>query len=402
MLLPDYPMDHLRDALTDLGFTRFVPTRSGVEVELDDLRFMIVSLTAPTDGPIGDSCLAVDDGTATFLNQNDARPPDLEPLIRFGPYDGHALQFSGAIWYPMVYDLPVKAKHALGKQKRSNGMERARRYVDAVGARHVFPNSGPPAFLDDELFALNDLADPEDNGNPFPGNQTVFIDYLRERDITGVELLVPGSTADLSRTECTVTHRSDPAEPFRSTMHGYLERYQQRVRPLLDAERASWARGTEPLQPQLAEWWDPVLAAAPRLCAGVGDRVLLVTEQERIVVDFAAQRVIPDDGSPCRYPIRDSRRADPNPSAGPARRTGSTGCSCPAASARSGPARTTTTSTCSSRACRPTGSATSRNGWHCPRRTRVCGGSVDFGWCSVAARTWAPIWRASGTSRTAC
>jgi UDP-MurNAc hydroxylase len=299
VLLPDYPMDHLRDALTELGFTQFVPTRSGVEVEQDGLRFMIVSLTAPTDGPIGDSCLAVDDGTATFLNQNDARPPDLEALARFGSYDGHSLQFSGAIWYPMVYDLPVKAKHALGKQKRSNGMERARRYVDAVGARHVFPNSGPPAFLDDDLFALNDLADPEDNGNPFP-DQTVFIDYLREREVNGVELLIPGSTAELSRTSCSVTHSSDPTEPFRDK-HGYLERYQERARPLLDAERASWARGNEPLQPRLAEWWNPVLAAAPRLCAGVGDRVLLVTERERIIVDFVQQRVVPDDGLPCRY-----------------------------------------------------------------------------------------------------
>ncbi len=29
VLLPDYPMQHLRDALTELGFSRFVQTRSG-------------------------------------------------------------------------------------------------------------------------------------------------------------------------------------------------------------------------------------------------------------------------------------------------------------------------------------------------------------------------------------
>jgi UDP-MurNAc hydroxylase len=299
VLLPDFPMDHLRDALAELGFDKVVTTRSGEAFELDGLRLMIVSLTAPTDGPIGDSCLAVDDGTATFLNQNDARPPDLEALARFGPYDGHSLQFSGAIWYPMVYDLPEKAKHALGKQKRANGMERALRYIDAVGARHVFPNSGPPAFLDTELFALNDLDDPADSGNPFP-DQTVFVDFLQDRDVKGVELLIPGSTADLDRTGCAVSHRSDPDEPFRDK-RGYLERYQERARPLIEAERASWARDGAPLLPQLAAWWEPILAAAPRLRAGVGDRVLLATERERIVVDFVTGRVIADDGQPCRY-----------------------------------------------------------------------------------------------------
>jgi UDP-MurNAc hydroxylase len=122
VLLPAYPMDHLRRALEDLGFRHFVQTRSAEPVELDGgLRVMIVALTAPNDGPIGDSCLSVDDGTAAILNQNDARPPDLEALARFGAYDGQWLQFSGAIWYPAVYDLAEKAKIALGNQKRRNG-----------------------------------------------------------------------------------------------------------------------------------------------------------------------------------------------------------------------------------------------------------------------------------------
>ena len=45
-------------------------------------------------------------------------------------------------------------------------MERAQRYVEAVDAAHVFPCAGPPAFLDDPLFALNDVD--RDPANIFP------------------------------------------------------------------------------------------------------------------------------------------------------------------------------------------------------------------------------------------
>ena len=69
---------------------------------------------APTDGAIGDSGLAVADGTATVFNQNDSKPIDFDALDRFGPFDAHFVQFSGAIWYPMVYRLPIEEKQALG------------------------------------------------------------------------------------------------------------------------------------------------------------------------------------------------------------------------------------------------------------------------------------------------
>ena len=88
-------------ALRSLGFTRFVPVPNETPVELDGLRVMIAALAAPSDGPLGDSALAVDDGTAAILNQNDARPFDFTSLLSFlegKGYDGHFLQFSGAIW----------------------------------------------------------------------------------------------------------------------------------------------------------------------------------------------------------------------------------------------------------------------------------------------------------------
>ena len=303
VLLPEYPLPHLRTALEDLGFSRFVQTRSAEPVELDGgLWVMIVALTAPNDGPIGDSCLAMADGTATVLNQNDARPTDLEALARFGEYDGQWLQFSGAIWYPMVYDLPEKAKVALGNQKRQNGMDRARRYVEAVGARHVFPHAGPPAFLDADLFELNDLGQP---GNAFP-DTPVFLEYLRDKGLANAHTTIPGTTVELDRGTLGITHSLPDAEVERIYLdkRGYLEGYRERWADRLAAERASWARGEDPLLPQLREWFQPLMELAPNLCARLGDRVLIDTGRERVVLDFPNQQVIEDDGAESRYVFR--------------------------------------------------------------------------------------------------
>ncbi|MGH3709908.1 MAG: MBL fold metallo-hydrolase, partial [Pseudonocardiaceae bacterium] len=138
VLLPDYPTDELRRELAGLGFRTFLGTTSGVPVQRDGLRIMITSLTGPGDGPIGDSALSLDDGRTVILNQNDAHPLDIEQLRNFGEVHGYFTQFSGAIWWPMVYDLPQGARREFARRKRAGQTDRALRYIDAVGAAHVF------------------------------------------------------------------------------------------------------------------------------------------------------------------------------------------------------------------------------------------------------------------------
>ena len=72
VVLPEYPVNDLEQELQDLGFHRFIKTRDLQPVEVDGLLFTIISLTSPTDGPIGDSALVVDDGETRIFNQNDA------------------------------------------------------------------------------------------------------------------------------------------------------------------------------------------------------------------------------------------------------------------------------------------------------------------------------------------
>lgn len=304
VLLPDFPTDDLRVALSDLGFSSFVSTTNGEPVELDGLRVMIAAMTSPADGPLGDSCLAVDDGSVRFLNQNDARPRDFEPIVALGPYDGHSLQFSGAIWWPVVYELAPETKSALGARKRENGMARAMRFAETVGAAFVFPNSGPPALLDDDLFAYNDFDNSADN--PFP-DQTVFLDYLAAHGHDNGRLLIPGSTAELvagdSSVACNVTHCLPDAEVesiFRNK-RAYLSAYAERERPRIAGERASWPRYEGDLAEALAAWWNPLLELADRIGPGVGVPVLLEIGDEKMVIDFAQREVRRWAGEECRY-----------------------------------------------------------------------------------------------------
>src|SRR5258708_38311616 len=69
VLLPDYPLNLLERRLQELGFTKFIQTKNGQAVEVDGLRFMIMAMVAPIDGPLGDSGLMVDDGETRIFNR---------------------------------------------------------------------------------------------------------------------------------------------------------------------------------------------------------------------------------------------------------------------------------------------------------------------------------------------
>ncbi|MDE3229773.1 MAG: MBL fold metallo-hydrolase, partial [Chloroflexota bacterium] len=284
VLLPDYPLDLLERELRKIGFTKFIQAKNYEPFEVNGLRFIIAASVAPTDGPLGDSGIVIDDGETRIYDQNDSRPVDLDALIGFGPYDAHLLQFSGAIWYPMVYLYPQKMMEALGRKKRENEMARALRYAREIGATYVVPSAGPPCFLDDGLFEFNDFD--RDPSNVFP-DQTVFLEYLAERGHPGGRLMVPGSVGELAPGSFTVTHPfpDDEVRAIFADKRTYLRRYRTRKWPLIQEEHARWPRGQVDIIPRLKEWFDPLLAQADMICAGINDIVLLDLHDQQIAID---------------------------------------------------------------------------------------------------------------------
>jgi UDP-MurNAc hydroxylase len=306
VLLPEYPLNHLEQQLEKLGFSSFIRTKANQPEERNGLRFMIVPLVAPTDGPIGDSGLALDDGEVRIFNQNDSRPLDLDPLEGFSPLDAHFLQFSGAIWFPMVYSFHPKVKDAQGRKKRQTEMARALRYVTQVGARYVFPSAGPPCFLDDELFWFNDFD--RDPANTFP-DQTVFLEYLETHDVHGGRLVVPGSTITWTEGQCAVQHPASDEDvtAIFTCKREYLTAYQARQRGAIEAEKATWPRHQVDIIPALQEWWEPLLEQADLTCAGVNGRVLLEAGEVNVIIDFLERRVYEHNGEQYRYRFRIDR-----------------------------------------------------------------------------------------------
>jgi len=301
VLLPDFPVPNLRDELERLGFKQFIVMPSGQVVERDGLRLMVQALDSPADGPLGDSALAVDDGTARILNQNDARPTDLDAIRSFGRYDVHFLQYSGAIWWPWTYELPEAAKRKFGAAKRANGLDRAVRYVKAIGARYVVPSAGPPCFLDEDLFGLNDLD--RDPANTFP-DQLVFLDYLRDQGISGGTPLTPGAVLEVDQDHCEVrwpASAEQAMQPY-TDKERYLRDYAARMRDRIAAEKRGWPAGQVDVLAELKAWFEPLLELADHIRAGVGGPVLLrVGDDLPIVIDFPAGEVRPFAGEACRY-----------------------------------------------------------------------------------------------------
>ena len=403
ILLPGYPTREQERTLRQLGFTEFIRTTDGEELELaPGLTIAIHVETSITDGPGGDSAMVVSDGRTRLVNQNDCRTSDLDALNAHGPVDLHWLQYSGAIWYPMVYDMPDAEKRVLCEAKVESQFARAMRYVEAIDARAVVPSAGPPVFLDDELFHLNMIRG--DELSIFPDQRT-FIDRLANAGRHGV-LAIPGTTIEISPDAIDVIHPIPAADvdAIYDDKAAYLDRYRADWQGWLDELHTSWDTPNTDLLATLKAWWEPLLAMAPTLRNAVGANCLFRAGDLELVIDFPAGEV---RALRRRAPIRSGSRSpatSSRPSWPGAPSTGATRCSCRVASGRGATASSTSTSTTSSSRCRSSACAAPR-----PRR---CGGSIPrprsnptsssaTGSCNAGARTATPTSRCSVRSRAA-
>jgi UDP-MurNAc hydroxylase len=308
VLLPGFPTRELERQLSRLGFHKFVRTTSGVETEIaPGLRIAIHVESTISDGPGGDSAIVVSDGLSRLVNQNDCRTGDLSSLVSHGPVDLHYLQFSGAIWYPMVYDMPLEQKRALAKSKVESQFARAERYVQSVSARAVLPSAGPPCFLDPDLFHLNYFG--EDDVSIFP-DQTVFINRLSQLDVGQPILNIPGTCVTVTPDRIDIQHATPRDEVVRPFTHklDYLREYQSDWTAWLETCRSSWPEPSEGLVERLRVWWQPLFALSPTLRSAIGGNCRIVSGELDILIDFINGDVRDFHGEKIRYRFDIPRR----------------------------------------------------------------------------------------------
>lgn len=304
VLLPEYPTDDLERDIRALGYENIVYTQAGVPLEFGDLKVMVTPLRAPSDGPIGDSSLSVDDGTASILNQNDAHPLDLEKLMRFSKPDAYFTQVSGAIWWPMVYDLPQDAKQTFARLKRDAQNKRAMYYIEKVDAEHVFPMAGPPMFLREKLFRYNGYGIDDD---AIFTDQRQFLAHMKaERPEQKGYEFVPGTQVDINGDNLTVTQTFYTAEEIDRIFDqkwDYLAEQRDSRQDEVRAEEATRAPILAPdeMLAALQEWWEPLLRRARTIRAGVGGNVRFRIGDLDMVVDFPKAKVREYAGEDCVY-----------------------------------------------------------------------------------------------------
>ena len=313
ILLPDYPTREQQRTLQSLGFTEFIRTTDTEELELaPGLRVAIHIESSITDGPGGDSALVVLADDRIVVNQNDCRTTDLGQLRSHGPVDLHWLQYSGAIWYPMVYEMDDAAKASACRAKVAAQFARAMRYVEKIDARLVAPSAGPPCFLDPELFGLNMIDG--DEVSIFP-DQTAFLAMLEAAGFEGASN-IPGTTIDLTGAAPTIIHpvSTDELDAIFNDKRAYLQRYQADWMPWIDDMKAAWSSPSSDLLADLKAWWEPLLDMAPTLRSQVGGNVVLRAlgsdgvEGLDVVIDFPAGEVRRHAGEPFDFRFDIDRR----------------------------------------------------------------------------------------------
>jgi UDP-MurNAc hydroxylase len=300
-LLPDFPTRELERTFNSLGFRKFERTVNASEREVaPGVSIAIHVESSITDGPGGDSALVVSDGEARLVNQNDCRTNDLGALLSHGPVDLHWLQFSGAIWYPMVYEMDAAEKKQLCVDKVESQFSRALRYVEALNATTVIPSAGPPCFLDEELFGLNMVTG--DETSIFP-DQMEFQRRMSDIGRLNAATTIPGTSFTVIGGGVTVEQPCSGDELSRifTNKLGYLRTYQADWAEWLAAEKASWASPDTDIIGALKLWWEPLMALGISVRQGIGGNALIVAGDVSVYVNFFDGIVEEHAGQPYSY-----------------------------------------------------------------------------------------------------
>jgi len=289
VLLPEYPTSELERDLRALGFDNIIYTHAGQVVERDGLRIMITPLHAPDGGPIGDSALSLDDGTAVLLNQNEAHPLDIEHVRAFGKVNAYFTQVSGAIRWPMVYGLPKVAKRRFAERTRAIHASRTRASIEMIDAKNFFPLAGPPCFLDDDLFEYNAYGTAETS---IFADQIQFIEELRtSQPHRNGYLFLPGTVVEISHDNVSVVGNlftDAEVDHMFQNKWAYLSEQREARRSEIAAERATRAPVPDPdaMFNELKAWWEPIMRRAPALSRGIDANVRFKIGELDVIADF--------------------------------------------------------------------------------------------------------------------
>jgi UDP-MurNAc hydroxylase len=249
LLLCKFATPKLRSFLEKQGFTNIRETKSGEELDLGDgLKATILATAEYTN----DSALLVEYQGCRLLNETDCKL-GYRDLARIGEggIDIGFYMFSGANWYPMLYNYPEDVQLELVRRRRKSLLRSLVQRVQLTKPRFAVPAAGPCTVLDPEMLWLNT----EERG--------IFIDpplavqAMRDANLASTPLYMAAGDVWDSRTGF------EPRAPaaFRMPRQNYIAAASERMAPFIAAAHKAERPANSALPKLLPQHYNELLRA---------------------------------------------------------------------------------------------------------------------------------------------
>ena len=251
--------DYLRNTV---GLRNIIERPSGEPLQLgDDLEVTIYGTAEYTN----DSAIVVRSEGSTVFNETDCKLGygDLQQLGDRGIDIGFYM-FSGANWYPMLYDYPEDEKRALVERRRRSLLRGLVQRVKLTRPKFVVPAAGPCTVLDPEMLWLNSpehgiFIDPDD-----------AVAAVQQANLGSIGVNMAATDVWDSRTGF---ERRAPAA-FRTPRQQYIREASERLAPQILAAKAAEPAAGSDLPERVTEFFNGIVAAqSPQIRRKIGARL---------------------------------------------------------------------------------------------------------------------------------
>ena len=229
-----------------------------------------VTIFQVESGTARDSAALIELGDIRFLNQNDCKMFDRLDLVP-RPVTHYSVQFSGASWYPVCYNLPRAEKRRRANDLTGNKIRNINAALQALNPGFFLPSAGPVVFP-----FMSDDFDLDPTVSTFI-HQTDLAELLEVPESLQIAYLRPGETL-------TNEAPSEPiAAPSRSEIDAYASVLVDEWSTLDD--RLDPARLLKEVEARLRVLAGHDLGEAPLIEFVWGDK-----PEDRMLIDLASQQ----------------------------------------------------------------------------------------------------------------
>jgi UDP-MurNAc hydroxylase len=281
VLICKFPTPRFRRYLEGLGFDNICEVPPGHDIDLGDGVKATVFGTAEYTN---DAALLVEGDGCRVFNETDCKL-SYEDLQRLGQQgiDIGFYMFSGANWYPMMYDYPADIQKQLIHERRRSLLRSLVQRVKVTRPRIVVPSAGPCTVLDPDLLWLN------------TADRGIFIDpaeavSMLEAENSSTRPLYMAAT-DAWDSQSGVVRRAPAA--FRMPRQDYIRSASARMAPQIRARQAAEPPAKSDLARRLAAHFNCLVGSqTPVTRHRIGAKLAIVATGPHSgawTVDFTSQ-----------------------------------------------------------------------------------------------------------------